>query len=226
MRQMLFTAVWVVLFAVVITSGCGGSNKTSSSSGSTGASGTTLGNPGSTTGGPCGSVTVTGNCSGTVLTYCDPSTDTLVSEDCALQVQGEPWICAEVDPIIGFTCEAQTGGHCVFQDSQGNVFPVFCAGTGAACVIGASDARCQTGQPTCTLAAGGQQPPPVCLGNIAQVFCDENQPVGYDCDNLGGACSNGSCINLPSGQACDNQTFVCKTGLTCAGADGGAGVCQ
>jgi hypothetical protein len=220
------TPPWFWLLAAGQMAGCSNSSSSSaSSSGSSGGSG----------GAACGSVTLTGACSGSVLEFCDPTTHELAQEDCSQLVPdgGEVYACQLIDATYGYDCAAPTGKSCLQADSAGDTFPGFCQGSGPGCVFGTSDATCEVNLPPCAGydADGGfvfaNSPPNAfaCSGNLLQFYCIENQPVAQDCAAIGGTCgqfdAGGACIGLPSGDSCDNAQYFCAPPLSCTDPDGG-----
>lgn len=192
-------------------------------------------------GGPCGTVSVEGQCAGSVLDYCDPGTHTLVVEDCSQVVPdgGEVYACQLINPAFGYDCAAPLGQSCLRFASQTQQVPWFCQGVGAGCVYGASGATCELNFQPCVgydVDGGfGFQGAPAnaaaCSGSRLQIACTEDQPVAQDCAALGGACGEPdggpACIGLAAGQPCDDHQFFCGSALRCANPDGGGyGYCS
>jgi hypothetical protein len=218
----------LVPLAALVATGCSGNS--SSSSSSTGGQG-----------GACGSVTVQGQCTGSVLEYCDPNSGQLYEEDCAQIVPdgGDVYACQLIDASYGYDCAAPAGKSCV-QIAMGEAYPSFCQGTGPACVYGAgSAATCELNIPACVgydadggfVFSGARANTVACSGELLLFYCDEDQPVAQDCTAIGGSCATldagaAGCVNLPSGQECDNIEFFCVSPLNCFDPDaGGVGYC-
>lgn len=74
---------------------------------------------------------------------------------------------------------------------------------------------------------------PVCFNSLLIESCSaDSLPEGTDCVAVGGACSQGACIALPEGAACNDDTLQCGndaggTPLLCADKNAqGVGTCQ
>ena len=207
------------LMAAALVAGCGG--KSSADAGPTT---------------PCG-ISPLGECSGTVLTYCDPNTLEAATIDCSQAISGEPFTCAFVDPYDGYDCEAPVGGACEFYDTTEAANDIiFCQGNEGGCLLSPTGAStCTTGLTPCPVYLDGGLPPATCIssdggsgsaGSYLVIDCNSTQPVAYDCTAAGGTCLNEHCINQVQGAPCDDgATILCATGLQCIPIDGGATVC-
>jgi hypothetical protein len=176
---------------------------------------------------------------GSVLQYCDPDSNQLVTEDCATYAfpdAGEIFTCQFIDASWGYDCAAPVGGNCF--DSGG--FIDFCQGTDPGCVLGSTTTACQDNLPTCVsydddggFALSGTAPNlTACSSNLLEESCNEDQLVAQDCVALGATCGaigdgGAGCLGLPAGQECDNVEFFCASGEACADPDaGGVSYCQ
>ncbi|MCC7384814.1 MAG: SBBP repeat-containing protein [Deltaproteobacteria bacterium] len=170
---------------------------------------------------PCGSITFAGECNGTVLRYCEGAgspQEELVTIDCnaAAFPTGTGGVCMRIDATYGSDCAVVTGGDCAYTDAAGNLLFTFCQGPNGGCVVNGQvgAASCTADLGTCTPPAVGAVFTPVCIGDVLALDCQINQPTGYDCAAVGGACRAGQCVDLPAGATCD-ATFRCASNLVC-----------
>jgi len=220
------TCVSALAIAALLVAGCGGTHSVGVDGGPAGTTGTI--DPG------CGTVSEPGSCVGNTLSYCGtgdlPDGGTAVfTGDCSTALSGVTLTCGVVDASYGNDCVVPTGDGCVFRDasSGGIVIPLCAGGPGAACVLGPTGSACATGRTACTPQPDGGATL-TCVGNLLEIGCQVDQPVGYDCQAFGGGCFNAQCQNLPAGAPCDpasvaDPLFLCATGHACqAVPDGGS----
>ncbi len=158
----------------------------------------------------CGTVTPQGECAGNVVRYCDDSVtpNELIEFDCVADLDPGA-VCQTISPAYGVDCAMPTGGECVFADENGDLFQLFCQGTGNVCVETISGSMCGANQGTCTEAEVE-----TCRGDQAVIQCFEGQAWLLDCATFDGTCSAGICVDIPEGGACGDG-IECAAGLVC-----------
>ncbi len=185
---------------------------------------------GSSSGGPsgCGTVTAFGECNGTVLTFCNTNTMTLVTYDCATRFNGLVQGCGLISAEWGNDCFSPVGDICLGNDGT-NVFQLVCQQPGGACAyegdgLGGIRSECRPNFAACDPAAFT----PVCLDtNLLASSCAVfGQPEILDCPALGGSgCQGAVCVGVTAGNIC-NGVLLCAAGLTCLDDGTGTSRCQ
>jgi len=153
-------------------------------------------------------VTFEGECNGQLLRYCDEGD--LIEVDCADGVTDGGYVCSLISIDYGYNCAAPAGAECIFEDEQEGVYADFCTGMQAGCLVSGDTSQCTAGIGPCTEENIG-----VCAGGRLLVDCQAGQPWLLDCAAAGGMCGADHCVITTHGSACDDETLVCGSGLTC-----------
>jgi hypothetical protein len=143
-------------------------------------------------------------------------------EDCAATVLGDTtFTCGPHTPSGELSCVSPVGGFCVGYDFDTDAPTGYrCSGTDPLCTSNDSLGQsfvCEDAGFTCTSSDEG-----TCNGDYLVGTCLSNQPYGWDCAALGGACDASSgtatCTGLPEGEGCGTVTsgeLACADGLEC-----------
>lgn len=171
--------------------------------------------------GDCQTVPSTGQCVGSVLSYCvdvNTANEQVVTVDCNGQVfpSDISGLCITVNTGYGADCAVPEGERCLFTGDQNQTVVAFCGGSNAGCVIDESDhsSLCVAELGTCQPPAQGETFASSCVDDVLIVACQAGQPTGLDCLGLGGSCSGGACVDLGEDSECDDQR-LCASGLEC-----------
>jgi MYXO-CTERM domain-containing protein len=158
----------------------------------------------------CGSVTEQGSCDpgGTILTYCNTTTNMVEVIDCAADVPTSR--CIELNATYGSDCAEAPGSACLAQDENGEFYPLFCYGTMPGCLESEDEYVCTENLGTCTMDQIG-----TCMGQRLYAECSEGQPYLIDCASYGGDCSGAACRGIDIGKYCDEILFFCETDDRC-----------
>jgi hypothetical protein len=172
----------------------------------------------------CGEVTFQGECEGAVVRWCQDGA--LQEIDCAGFYEGTVGTCEFFTEEFGYYCAAPEGFACFGEGTA------FCGGEGdSGCLV--SDLTVATGS-ACSGFESDCAPPEdaeaefagYCEGDIAVWSCNVNQPTGFDCAAMGGACDAGTCVNLQPEATCFDGLLECAPGLDCVGEADQPGACE
>lgn len=165
----------------------------------------------------CGTVTLFGECNGSVLRYCDEDNDRVETYDCDL----DDLLCGLVDcddvtSCWGYDCVADIGETCGLSDQDN-----FCnGGLDQGCLDGVcgASAACQTdevGSCQSNLLNWCYSPSEGPYGDIWSYDCTEDGSLPYVC----GLTSVGvmDCLGVLGGMCDLAEGYECAPGLVCAG---------
>jgi hypothetical protein len=160
-------------------------------------------------GGPCGSVTTQGSCSGNVVSFCDPQLHILRSYDCTTVTATSR--CIQLDQTQDFRCAEMAGQSCLSGQAS-NPTVLYCQGHSPGCLDNLAHANCTENIGPCMIGAVG-----TCNGNQLLLHCSEDQPYFVDCAAYSGTCSaaDRACEGIMNLHPCNDQYLKCGTGLRC-----------
>ncbi len=161
----------------------------------------------------CGDLTLQGECVGSVVTFCDTNTDTIIEYDCAdrSQFPDATTECSLVNAEWGVDCTVAPSGTCAYFTDEGFEADL-CRGTEPGCLESNETFACVENVGTCAEEDVG-----TCDGDTLTWACNASQPQLTDCASYGGTCDadDEACVGLPVGSLCDDALLVCADGLDC-----------
>lgn len=161
-------------------------------------------------GSACGALPISGECSGSVVRYCDPETQEPTQFDCLDFFPGTTVECYIGNDGVA-ACGVPRGEDCSYVDG-GSEFIAPCTGNDA-CIFPAGG--------TTELCAGPFQ---ACSGDDAPQQCLDPETLSFQCfgvEHYGAECPSGStcdddaCVGIALGAPCQDPSFRCTADAIC-----------